>query len=633
MLKRSPLFTILIFLLGIVPMVAQSTGCPALVEQALNAVGDNCSDLGRNSACYGYNQVNATFSGETIESAFNIPSDRASLTELATLRTAPLDTVTGIWGVAVMNIQANLPNTLPGQGVIMMVVGDAEVRNDVMATDANLVSDPISTVTLTEANLHISPSTSSDILQTLPASEIVLVDGFNATRAWLRVVNDGTIAWIDQTQVARLGAMDTLPILGASNPTPMQAFYLSTGIGESECSEADPMIAVQSPENLTVDLTVNGVDIRVGSLITFQNVAPNTINLTVHRGGVTTVFGNAIQAGQSALGIVNENGEGDPNFVAWGESVPASPSDLELGERAQQGINNVAQNNEWAEREVDPNPPQENQNPPGEIIHIVAPGESLFGIGRLYDASLPAIVSRNGLSEPYVLFTGQELVIPNPGSGFVGLPVSPQPPETDNPTEGTCDTLRLTSPIGGDVPTERTTYYWDGVAGATQYQVNIYDQSTGQRMGSFLTQGAETNIVISAGELGVGGGMQWEVVALINGDPLCSTGLSQPLIHSSPVNPVIEDNEEEKKPTFMVSWQCGGYTELEVSWKNAGEDDTIDFVIMDEGANVFSRTRRGESGSFLVSGFGYNFSSVDASTSSGETASVTGSLDCFYSSS
>ncbi|MBL8162999.1 MAG: hypothetical protein JNJ61_13510, partial [Anaerolineae bacterium] len=36
------------------------SACPALVEQALTQVGGNCSNLGRNSACYGFNQVQAT---------------------------------------------------------------------------------------------------------------------------------------------------------------------------------------------------------------------------------------------------------------------------------------------------------------------------------------------------------------------------------------------------------------------------------------------------------------------------------------------------------------------------------------------------------------------------------------------
>lgn len=50
----------------------QDTGsnCPVLVKQALDAVGNSCGGLGRNSACYGFNRVNATFSGDVSEDFF-----------------------------------------------------------------------------------------------------------------------------------------------------------------------------------------------------------------------------------------------------------------------------------------------------------------------------------------------------------------------------------------------------------------------------------------------------------------------------------------------------------------------------------------------------------------------------------
>jgi len=633
--------------MGIVTVVAQVTSCPALVEQALVTVGDNCANLDRNSACYGYNQVDATFTEEFPEDYFSSPSDRAGLISLDTLVTTPMDLINDRWGVAVMNIQANLPNTIPGQGVIMMLVGDAEVRNGVPADDANEINDPLSTATLQETPVFSSASTSADQITTIPANEIVLVDGFNSTRTWLRMVNDGTIGWIESSHVARLAAMDNLPIVGASHPTPMQAFYLSTGIGQSECSEADSMIAVQSPEHITVDLTVNGVDIRVGSLVTFQNLDQNILNLTVHRGGVTTIFGNTINAGQSAFAVVNPDPEQGETIIAWGDPVPASENDLQLGKTAQMGINQVAINNGWDERIIEPVEPQSTpesqpESQSGELIHIVASGETLFGIGRRYDASLPEIVARNGLSDPYTLFVGQSLVIPNPGSGFVGLPSTgatvPQPStDTDTPTVGTCDTLRLISPLGS-VPTEPVPYYWEGVEGATQYQVNIYDQATGLLMGSIYTEGAETSVVISAGKLQVGGGMQWEVIAKQGDQVLCSTGLSQPLIHSAPVQPIQPDDPDvvpvativpPTKPDFAINWRCTSYNELTVSWSNANPTDVIDVDITDSYGYVASTRVRGASGSFTHYTSSFTITEVYAVTSSGEKAALSGSQDCF----
>jgi len=636
MFKRSPIFVVFVFLLGVMTVVAQINSCPALVEEALIAVGDNCANLDRNSACYGYNQVSASFLEEFPADYFTTPSDRTGLVHLDSLVTAPMDLVNNRWGVAVMNIQANLPNTVPGQGVIMMLVGDAEVRNDVAPEDANEITDPISTATLQDTIVYTSPSPTAEALATISSNEIVLVDGFDATQTRLRMVNDGTIGWVDSTHVARLAAMDNLPIIGASQPSPMQAFYLSTGIGQSECSEADSMIAVQSPENITVDLTVNGVDIRVGSLVTFQNLDQNIINLTVHRGGVTTVFGNSIGAGQSAFGVVNPDPEQGGTIIAWGDPVPASENDLILGQTAQMGINQVAQNNDWVERSVDGAssevvPTPQSESPSGELIHIVAAGETLFGIGRQYDASLPDIVSRNNISDPYTVYVGQSLVIPNPGSGFVGLPNSGQPvsqpsTESDAPSTGTCDTLRLVSPLGS-VPTETVPYYWEGVSGATQYLVQIFDQATGMLMGEIYTSGAETTVNISAGALSVGGGMQWQVIALQNGQELCNTGLSQPLTHLAPVT--YEEDTPIDTSNFSISWECTNYNELTISWSNAQDDDVIDFVITDQFQATSKASKRGTSGSFTRDTMGYSITMVEAFTSSGAEAQRSGNKNCY----
>ena len=48
------LFAAFIVLSFTMVVLAQDSTCPALVQQALSDVGDNCSDLSRNAACYGF---------------------------------------------------------------------------------------------------------------------------------------------------------------------------------------------------------------------------------------------------------------------------------------------------------------------------------------------------------------------------------------------------------------------------------------------------------------------------------------------------------------------------------------------------------------------------------------------------
>src|SRR6187401_1016586 len=107
-LKLLSLATMTILLgFSIIPSYAQDdeASCPALVEQALFQLGGNCTGLDRNSACYGYNRVDATFSQSVAPDFFSKPSDRTQLASLETIQTAPLDLALEQWGIAVMNVQ------------------------------------------------------------------------------------------------------------------------------------------------------------------------------------------------------------------------------------------------------------------------------------------------------------------------------------------------------------------------------------------------------------------------------------------------------------------------------------------------------------------------------------------------
>src|SRR5687767_11050611 len=135
LLLGSGLLLITVCLLIIAPLtgLAQSDAgaCPALVEQALTDMGQNCDLLDRNSACYGYNRVDATFHESASDDFFSKPADRSQISNLQSIATAPLDVDQDFWGIAVMNVQANVPNTLPGQAVTFVLLGDVKVDNAV----------------------------------------------------------------------------------------------------------------------------------------------------------------------------------------------------------------------------------------------------------------------------------------------------------------------------------------------------------------------------------------------------------------------------------------------------------------------------------------------------------------------
>jgi len=118
-----------------VSVIFAQNNCPALVATALETVADACDNLARNQVCYGNNQVTALdFAAEPI-TAFAANGDTIDLTTLASLATAGFDEESAIWGVAVMVLQADLPETLPGQNVTFIVFGDTQLTADDTASD------------------------------------------------------------------------------------------------------------------------------------------------------------------------------------------------------------------------------------------------------------------------------------------------------------------------------------------------------------------------------------------------------------------------------------------------------------------------------------------------------------------
>ncbi|MCU0513901.1 MAG: LysM peptidoglycan-binding domain-containing protein [Anaerolineae bacterium] len=560
-----------LLLILIIPALAQGGTCPALVEEALSAIGDRCEGLERNAACYGYDRVDSIFATPQPAGFFSQPADRAGLLELTTVQTAPLDTAAGTFGVAVLNAQANVPGSLPGQGVIFLVMGDATLTNEVAPENAFQPAAAVAVTTAAATTLYSLPSAAASVRTSVPAATTLDTDGVDVTGAWLRVLYEGGIAWAARTAFATVP--DGLPVLSAAARTPMQAFYFNTGIGAPACNEADAAIAIQSPEGITVDLTVNGMDIQVGSLVTLTR---NT--LTVHRGQVVTSFGQTVAANQTLVLPLDEAG----NFAGSGDLRDITEDEFERGEQVQDGLNNVADSNNWPERTVTPR--EEDPEPAtGDITYIVQPGDTLFSIGRRFAASLPEIVRVNGLVEPFILRVGQTLIIPGAGSGFVGLPERPGPNParpTPTPTPGpqsgptTLDCTGFQRLGGGDTPI--STFRWTLVAGADQYKLNFYGVQ-GNFVTSLLYASGVSSADVNMGDIGTGGAFQWEVEALLRGQSGCNTGRSdlirKPEATALPPQPTPEGTQQVNN--FSASSFCVTAGVASVSWNNLPAGETV----------------------------------------------------------
>ncbi len=118
--------------------------CPEIVETALAQVDEFCQSLGRNEICYGNVQIDATDFQQLPVESFANQGDVVGVTDIATVSTAPLNVANQTWGVAVMALQANLPDTLPGQNVTFLLFGDVTLENEVITdTTASDYSAPM----------------------------------------------------------------------------------------------------------------------------------------------------------------------------------------------------------------------------------------------------------------------------------------------------------------------------------------------------------------------------------------------------------------------------------------------------------------------------------------------------------
>jgi hypothetical protein len=403
---------LMLALFNVAAVAAQERSCGQTVENALWSIRQHCADLARNSLCYSHPQVDLTFADDATMDDFSLPPQRASLVSLSSIRSSALDLERAHWGLAVLNLGANIPQTYLGPGIIVMLAGDAIAINEIDPADVMNIDEPLSTAALAKTTRYKKPGIIPEPVGTVAAEEILLVDAFDDMGDWLRVVTDGSVSWVEGEDVARLNAMETLPMIGIGATFPFQALSISTGIEYPKCDQAEPMVAIQTPEDMPVNLTVNGVDIHISAMVTFQQVHRNALSLTVHRGEVTTIFGQTVKQGETVLGILGKTAKRDFEVLDWSGALPASETELARGQRAQDALNDLARVNGWAPYKTFSHPP--------DLVHVVERGESLYSIGRRYETSVAEIILANLGDEPLKLYSGATLIIPNPGSGFAG---------------------------------------------------------------------------------------------------------------------------------------------------------------------------------------------------------------------
>lgn len=276
--------------------------CQQYVKAALDATNKGCADTGRNQVCYGNISIKAQAQAGVTDFTFDQPGQTVPITSIQRLQLAVLNPTDQTWGVALFRIQADLPDTAPGQNVTLLAFGDVDIQDAGQAPGPSFNVTTTSTVTGRK-----QPSNTGPVLGQLPKNFVLTASGRTDDGTWLYVhaPNDASQnGWILASGVSTTGDINTLIVIDPTKPFygPMQAFYLRTGVGEAACKGAPPDgILIQSPkQKARVNLSINDVQISLGSTLYLhtqmaKDKASNQISVATLEGSATVQSGGKSQ--------------------------------------------------------------------------------------------------------------------------------------------------------------------------------------------------------------------------------------------------------------------------------------------------------------------------------------------------
>ncbi len=312
-IKSALFFLLLVVIAPTASVLAQDT-CPALVQNALEVTGNACEGIGRNQICYGHTAVELEAHDSNVSLPFNAPGDLASIADVQTIRLVSMDDLFSEWGVALMKLQANIPDTLPGENVTFVLFGDVEIKD---AAQTNVEPLTLNLTANNTVNVRGGPSTSDPVVASLPSGQQVVADGRNEAGDWLHIqLEDEQTGWVFASLVTVDGDAALLDVVtgdAAPSQPPLEAFYLRTGISDSLCGEAPGSgLLIQTPRGVgTVNFTVNNVNIQLGSTVYLQAQPGGQMTVTVLEGNVrVTANGTTVPIPGGAQVNIPLNGEG-----------------------------------------------------------------------------------------------------------------------------------------------------------------------------------------------------------------------------------------------------------------------------------------------------------------------------------
>ncbi len=270
---------------------AQSVDCAAIAQKAIEATRKVCTDIERNQACYGNAKVEIK-PRANVRLAFAKAGDVAPLASLETISTSLFDADSKSWGLALLNIRADL---LDGN-LTALAFGQASIGNGSEASN-DFVALEITVAEPKGANLRAEPKPDAALVRGVYSGDRLQAIGRIADSSWIRIA-DG---WISKDVIRANTDLSALQVLEPDSAisdvyAPMQTFNLHTGLDDSPCAGApDSGILIQTPGDVSTNLVVNGAALNVTGTLLLQTTADSKTVLSILEGEVFYADGKRLK--------------------------------------------------------------------------------------------------------------------------------------------------------------------------------------------------------------------------------------------------------------------------------------------------------------------------------------------------
>ena len=515
---------------GIASVAAQDDSCRALVERALTELGWNCAETPTGSACYGHDFIAATFAAEN--DFFN-PADQAPAAELHSLRGSPANSSTGDWGIAQVNLPADLGSVAgvdAQTGLTLLLLGEAELLNLRLSSE---VKPPELTFRGEPHNAPCDEATNALILH-------------SARGLLTKVAVNGVHLDFDGSIIAHQPAVNIITFIVAEGQLVSQNLNTSAGQVLSILLDSEGVAQAYIPTRDASLREQQLFDVVEMALVAVRGEGP-----PAPEGGTDTA------------------GETDTDTGADGTETPAEATE-ETGEAPAPDQETPPAGEETAVEEAAPAEsageeesagvvgPENGACQAGQLVrHTVASGETLFAIAQAYNSRVSDIVARNDVANVDLILVGEELLIPcdsrEPGQTTLG-----SLPAVGGTSGGACASLNLDAVVAGE---GMRTFNWSPVSGASGYVVSVWKD--GVEIAHYESTAAATSLT-GALPTGAEPPFFWSVEVWQGDESLCVSA-------ATPLDTAAAGTSGPVAP-MAISWACLAPGEIAVVWKNMPAD-------------------------------------------------------------